>query len=297
MNEVHDIVATAPARFEPDQVGQHAPYYTKTDNQRQVQFAVAGQGAGGEQEEDRRYRQTKLPCKHGSKHHRIAVPGEILDDFVHVIEVILVSACRVCFAGHVRRDMRARLQPVPRQQDRHQCSFSFFDEGHSTVTIAVDADEVSQLHLPGCDQVRQRENNMTLDGPLQVTSAILHVGPLADQELLYRSRAAEYELVIAGGLQNALLQHSQLDLEDLFQVFGAQGAEDHDLVDAVHELRRKLSPGGVHRGAIDLVVEPGVQVGLLVNESHGAVDEVAHLRCPKVGGHDDDALGKIDFTI
>src|SRR5271165_781758 len=81
MNEVHDIVATPPPSFEPDQVSQHAPYYAETDNQRQVQFPVAGQGAGGEQKEDRRHRQTKLPCKNGSKHHRIAVPGEMLEYF------------------------------------------------------------------------------------------------------------------------------------------------------------------------------------------------------------------------
>src|SRR5271157_3276483 len=203
----------------------------------------------------------------------------------------------MCFAGIARRDMRARLQPVPRQQDRHQRSFCFLDEGHSAATIAVDPDEISQLYLPGRDQVRQRKNNMPLDGPLQMTSAILHVGPLADQELLYRSRATKYELAIAGGLKNSLLQHSQFNFEDLFQVFGVQRAKDHDLVDAVHELGGKLAAGGVHRGAIDLVVESGVQVGRLLDESHAAVDELAHLGFTQVGGHDDDALREIDFTI
>src|SRR5271157_6059017 len=125
--------------------------------------------------------------------------------------------------------MRARLHPVPRQQDRHQRSFCFLDEGHSAATIAVDPDEISQLYLPGCDQVRQRKNNMPLDGPLQVTRAILHIRSLAYQKLFYRGRATEYELVIAGGSKNALLHHSKLDFEDLFQVFGPQGAKYHDL--------------------------------------------------------------------
>src|SRR5208337_2901983 len=262
---------------------------------RQVQFAVAGQGPGGEQEEDRRYGQTKLPRKHGSKHHRIAVPGEILDNFLHGIRII--SACSVCFAGIPGRDMPVRLQPVPLQQDRDQRTLGFLDEGHSTATIAVDADEISQLYLPGCHQVRQRKNKMPLDGPLQVTRAILHVRSLADQEFLYRGRATEYELVIADSLKNPLLQHSKFDFEDLFQVFGTQGAKNHDLVDTIHELGGELAAGGVHRGAVDLAVEPGVQVGRLVDESHAAVDELAHLRGAKVRGHDDNALGEIDSAI
>src|SRR5208283_118992 len=138
---------------------------------------------------------------------------------------------------------------------------------------------------------------MPLDGPLQVPCAILHICSLTYQELFYRGRAAEYELAVAGGLKNALLYHSKLDFEDLFQVFLSQRAEDHDLVDAVHEFRRKLAAGGIHRGAIDLVVEPGVRVGRLLGKSHSAVDEITHLGCAQVGGHDDDTLRKIDPAI
>src|SRR5271165_5734433 len=112
---------------------------------------------------------------------------------------------------------------------------------------------------------------MPLNGPLQMTRAILHVRPLADEELFYRRRATEHELVGAGGLKNPLLHHSQLDFEDLFQVFGTQGAKDHDFVDAVHELGRKLAAGGIYRGAVYLVVEFGVQMGRLLGESHAAV--------------------------
>src|SRR5271165_2118314 len=138
---------------------------------------------------------------------------------------------------------------------------------------------------------------MPLDGPLQVTRAILQVGPLADQELLYPRRATEHELVIASGLKKSLLHHSKLDFEDLFQVFGTQGAKDHDLVDAIHELGRKLPAGGIHRGAIDLGVEFGVHISGLLRESQAAIDEVTHLPGAKVGGQDDYALGKVDPAI
>jgi hypothetical protein len=59
--------------------------------------------------------------------------------------------------------MPARLQPVPLQQDRDQSSFGFLHEGHSTATIAVDPDEVTQLYLPGWHQILWKENNMLLD--------------------------------------------------------------------------------------------------------------------------------------
>src|SRR5271166_4262853 len=109
MNEVHDIVATPPARLEPDQVSQHAPYYTETDNQRQVQFPVACHGPGCQQEKNRRYRQTKLPCKNGSKHHRIAMPGEMLEYFFQRVpseEKAQVPGC----PGAARLRSRALIQ-------------------------------------------------------------------------------------------------------------------------------------------------------------------------------------------
>ena len=61
------------------------------------------------------------------------------------IRFILVSPCRVRFAGRAYGDMPARPQPVPLQRDRDQRSFGFLHEGHSATTIAVDPDEVTQL--------------------------------------------------------------------------------------------------------------------------------------------------------
>jgi hypothetical protein len=69
VNKVHNIIAVQPTRLVPDEVG----YCSKTDNQRQIQFAAACQGPGGKQEEDRRHGQkiwrakteansTEYPC-------------------------------------------------------------------------------------------------------------------------------------------------------------------------------------------------------------------------------------------
>ena len=90
--------------------------------------------------------------------------------------------------------------------------------------IHVDPNEVAELHLSGGYQVGQRENDAALDGALEVPRTVLGVGPFLQQVVLDRRSATENELVITGGLQNALLNHAQLDLQNLLQVLDPQAS-------------------------------------------------------------------------
>src|SRR3954451_22869737 len=109
-----------------------------------------------------------------------------------------------------------------------------------------------------------------------MTSAIFRIGTFLQQELFYRGSAAEDELVVAGRLQDALLHHSQFNLEDLLQMFRAQGLEDDNLVDAVHELGGELATRSFLRRASHLVVELIVNERRLGTETHASANEVAH---------------------
>ena len=110
-----------------------------------------------------------------------------------------------------------------------------------------------------------------------MAGAVLGVGAFIQQEALDPGGATEDKLAVAGRLQDALLHHPQLDFQDTLQVLGLEHLEDHDLVDAVHELRRKLALGGILGRAGNLFVEPVVDEGRLLGKAHGAVNQLVHL--------------------
>ena len=76
-----------------------------------------------------------------------------------------------------------------------------------------------------------------------------------------------------------------------------QRLEDDCLVDAVHELRRKLAPRRFDSRALNFVVERLVHLNRLGRESKAAIHQVRHLACPQVRGQNDDALRKIHAPV
>ena len=83
---------------------------------------------------------------------------------------------------------------------------------------------------------------MPFDRPLQVARAVFHVGPFAQQKVLCRWFYAEKEAP-SSRVEHALLNHGELNFQNLFELRRTQRVKDHRLVDAVHELRRELAPG------------------------------------------------------
>src|ERR1700722_15058897 len=77
----------------------------------------------------------------------------------------------------------------------------------------------------------------------------------------------------------------------------AQRLEHHRLIDAVHELRRKLAPGSFDRGTLNLVIERCVDFYGLRRESKSAIDQVRRLVSAQVRSQNNDALGKIDAAV
>jgi len=82
---------------------------------------------------------------------------------------------------------------------------------------------------------------VAFDGAFEMTSSILRVGTFAKQNSFTLFVQLKTNWCAPEAVRNALLDHAQFDFENLRQVFGTQRLEDHDFIDAVHELRRELA--------------------------------------------------------
>src|SRR6266568_5579407 len=130
-----------------------------------------------------------------------------------------------------------------------------------------------------------------------MTSAVARVSPLVQQEILHLRRAREDKLVRCRSHQDPLLHHAEFDFQDLLQMLRPQGFEDHDLVDSVHELWGELTARGLSGGAINFVVQALIHNLRLRRETESTIDKVAHLACPQVRGHNNDALREVHAAV
>src|SRR5271166_2846319 len=185
------------------------------------------------------------------------------------------------------------------KQYRYGSILRFLDKDHDAFLVHVDADRVAEFHLLSGNEVCQREHDVAFDGTLQVTCTILRVGAFLEQEIFDRLRGVDDELVCTCRHQNALLHHTEFDVQNLLQVFGTQGLEHDRLVDAVHELRRELAASGFQSTAVDLRIQRVVDhEGVPRNaEAHTAVDQLGHLCGTEVRCHDDDALAQVHAAV
>ena len=136
--------------------------------------------------------------------------------------------------------------------------------------------------MSGRNQVRQWEHNVPFDCPLQVARSVFRIRALREQIIFDLRRAVENELVRPGSHQHPLLHHAELDFQNLFQVFRTQRFEDHNLIDAVHELGREFAPGRVNSSAVDLLVQRRIDLHRFRRESKTTIDQAAHFTGAKV---------------
>src|SRR5262249_45920467 len=169
------------------------------------------------------------------------------------------------------------------------------DEFADLVRI-IDYQQVAHPHLIGRDEVRQRIDQKALDGAFQVPGAVFEINPLFEQEIFRRLRAFEDEL-LARPLGDSSLNRPQFDLQNLGQVIAVQAAEDHDLIDPVHEFRREFTLRGFERRPVNLLIDFGVDHAALRGEADSARNQFAHLARAQVRRHDHDRAGEIDAAV
>src|SRR5690242_10036460 len=98
---------------------------------------------------------------------------------------------------------------------------------------------------------------MTFYGSLQRTCAIFGIRTLFQQELFCGIRTMILERTLRISCHDAHLHAFQLNIEDLTQVFAHQRPEDDNLVNSIHEFRRKLVLRGFESNAMDLKIDVG----------------------------------------
>src|SRR6185437_8717035 len=133
---------------------------------------------------------------------------------------------------------RSRRREASRRSfHRNQSSFGLSPEGQAfRRAIPINRKNVAQLNLVRRQQACQRIDQMPLDRALQMPRAVLHVRTFFQQKFTRRLRYAEKELPLRR-FENALLHHTQLDIENHFELRLAQWMENHHFVEAVHKFR------------------------------------------------------------
>src|SRR6185369_1967043 len=78
--------------------------------------------------------------------------------------------------------------------------------------------------------------------------------------------------------------------------------EDHNLIEPVHELRRKVAAGCSYGSAVDLLVNVAIAVASAIDslrpgKAYPGAHQPRHLTCAEIGCHDNHAPRKVDSTI
>jgi hypothetical protein len=148
--------------------------------------------------------------------------------------------------------------------------------------------------LLGGDEVRQRVHHRLVDSAFQVASTAFLAGTLLQQVVLGRFGEREDERNAGRRMEDPFLQDPEFDHQDVTQFGRAQHPEYACLIDAIHELGRKLAAGRVQPRPVDLagqsVVKPSfcaAALGVRGGESQVWPEDGAHFGCSEVAGHED----------
>src|SRR6266849_7676137 len=118
---------------------------------------------------------------------------------------------------------------------RHCKIVTLSNESQAVLAVVpIDADQVAKMYLIRVKQIGKRRYNMALNGPLEMPRTIALVRTLLKQKFPARTCYPKEKLPLSG-FQHSLLDLTQLDLQNLFQVIPPQGAKNNHLVQAVHE--------------------------------------------------------------
>src|SRR2546425_9099381 len=151
--------------------------------------------------------------------------------------------------------------------------------------------------LRGGQQFGKRKNHQTFNGALQMARTVLRICAFVQKEYLRLRSTSKCKLWTTGCLQYALLNQAEFDIQNALQVFRPQCLEDDHVVNSLHELRGELSPGRLLRRTADLFIEAGINIERPLTKSKPSAGDVIHLRRAQVGGHENQALGKVNAPV
>ena len=110
------------------------------------------------------------------------------------------------------------------------------------------------------------------DGALQMASAVSKVGSFAEEEGPCFRHDVKHEWQVAG-IQDLLLDQSELDIQNFSKLFELELVKDDDAVEPVHEFGRKLAPRSFYCRTFEFDVEPVRRFGGRLHKTHSPADQ------------------------
>ena len=151
--------------------------------------------------------------------------------------------------------------------------------------------------LAGGNQRRQRLDQLPLDGPLQLARAIFAAGAPFEQKAAGAARDFQAERVQSQTPVEMFLQLLNVCVQDGRQRFLAERLIGDHGVDAIDELRRKVSPQSRHTDTLKLGEVTGAGRTHQGFKSEVGIQLPAHGACAQVAGQENQGLFEIDGSI
>lgn len=173
----------------------------------------------------------------------------------------------------------------------------------SSRRVEIDVEDVASGNLVGRNQIRNRMDEVAVDGALEMARTEAGIGPFAEKKLPGRVVDDDGE-GDGRGDADTLLHRVQFDGQYRLEFRGPQGPEHDGVVDAVHELGSELASRGLNACAGELVLEIAIEIAgsvltleVVGGEAHFGMQQGADLRSTEVAGHEDQGARKVDAAI
>ena len=157
-----------------------------------------------------------------------------------------------------------------------------------------DPDGLALLEIAAQDALCEGVFDVALDRATQRPRAVVLVEALRDEEV----DGGLVELERDALLLEAHFHFRELEVHDALQVCVGERVEDHQLVEAVEELRAEVSLDLDHHVVLDLLLAL-VFLGLALASGHAVEAELRarlHVLRAEVGGHDEDHVAEVDVA-
>src|SRR5215469_1972505 len=166
----------------------------------------------------------------------------------------------------------------------------------ASAPVPIDAKHVAVSDLAGCQQIGQRANDIPLHGSLQMTCTVAPICSFGKEELLACCPDTKQKLHLSS-LEHAHLDLTQLELENRTQLFVAQGIENDDFVQPIHEFGREGPSRRLRCSSSHFLFQIRYKLVGGVDEPKSSGHQIRDAGGAKIRGEKNECPRKIDALI
>src|SRR6516165_5357096 len=166
----------------------------------------------------------------------------------------------------------------------------------ASAPVPIDAKHVAGSDLTGCQQIGQSANDVPLHCSLQMTRTVAPICAFGKEELLACCPDTKLKLHLSR-LEHAHLDLTQLELENRKQLFVAQGIEDDDFVQPIHEFGREGPSRRLRCSSSHFLFQIRSKLVGSVDEPKSSGHQIRDAGSAKIRSEKDECSRKIDALI